>query len=288
MAQYMDLYTIVYNHCTTDTKSKKDKAHNSETENSNKSTLIGQELYSRVMKFLENYLTELLKSGSNLVDEEAVLKFYTTKWSEYRFSSRVLNGVCVYLNRQWVRRECEEGHKGVFEVYQVSLIIWQDHLFKHFNTQVTNAVLKLIERERNGETIDSCLISGVISSYVELGVEEASPKARGQILTVYKESFENAFLQDTERFYAAESAEFLRQNPVTEYMKRVEQRLNEESKRVQVYLHESTLVRLGKTCERVLIEKHLNIFHTEFRNLLDSNKNTDMGRMYTLVSRISG
>lgn len=64
--------------------------------------------------------------------------------------------------------------------------------------------------------------------------------------------------------------------------------MKEESDRCILYLTPSTKDPLTKTCHDVLIRNHLQIFQSEFEQLLINERDDDLGRMYNLCERVEG
>ncbi|KAK4051653.1 ubiquitin ligase (cullin) of SCF [Microbotryomycetes sp. JL201] len=245
--------------------------------------------YMNLYKHLNNYFVTHLKgvrgAAEDLTDEP-LLDYYTKEWDRYTTGASYVNRLFTYLNRHWIKREKDEGRKNVYPVYILALVQWKDHFYKHVqgSNKLTTAVLKLIEKQRQGETIETNLVKKVIDSFVALGLDEVD--SNRQNLEVYREAFEKPFLAATEMFYKAESEQFIAVNSVTEYMKKAEARLNEEENRVDLYLHASTRKGLVSKCEEVLVKNHSGKMQEEFLRLLEQEQEPDIHRMYLLLSRI--
>ncbi|ORY05863.1 Cullin-domain-containing protein [Basidiobolus meristosporus CBS 931.73] len=283
--RYMGLYTGVYNYCT-NTRAFSTFGSDSLSTNTRSmqgANLLGSDLYSNLCKYLQVHLSNI-KSECEQYMDESLLQYYSKQWSRFTIASSVVHHVFSYLNRHWVRREREEGRKNIYDVNTLALVSWRDNLFTHVQNNITVAVLKLIERQRNGETIETGLIKSVVESYVSLGLDDSDSSKT--TLDVYVKYFEAPFLSATEVYYKTESEKFVGENSVTDYMKKAEARLQEEDSRVQLYLHPSTHKPLITTCETVLVSNHMEIMWEEFQNLLDNDKQADLFRMYTLLSRV--
>jgi cullin 1 len=178
----------------------------------------------------------------------------------------------------------DEGKKHIYDVYTLHLVQWRKVLFEQVSAKVMDAVLKLVEKQRNGETIEYGQIKQVVDSFVSLGLDEAEPSK--STLDVYRFHFEKPFIEATKEFYQAESKMFVAENTVVEYMKKAETRLDEEEERVKMYLHQDIAIPLKRCCNQVLIADHCVLLREEFQVLLDSNREEDMARMYKLLSRI--
>lgn len=245
--------------------------------------LLGEDLYKKLKEYLNNHLAELYEQSKTHTDE-ALLAYYIREWDRYTVAAKYIHHLFRYLNRHWVKREMDEGKKNTYDVYTLHLFQWRTEFFTKVSEKVMAAVLKLVEKQRNGETIEHSQIKQVVDSFVSLGLDEHD--ATKTTLDIYRFHFERPFLAATEAFYATESKQFVAENSVVEYMKKAEARLNEEEERVRMYLHNDIALPLKKTCNKALIADHLALLRDEFQVLLDNDREEDMARMYNLLSRI--
>ncbi|KAI0042482.1 Cullin-domain-containing protein [Auriscalpium vulgare] len=284
-SKYMSLYTVAYNYCTS-SKMPTNTTAEIATPGRTGANLMGSDLYNNLIRYFVSHLRGL-RDQSDTLQHELLLRYYATEWDRYTTGANYINRLFTYLNRHWVKRERDEGRKGVYPVYTLALVQWRMNFFMHIQNQqqkLAGAILKMIEQQRNGETVDQGLVKKVVDSFVSLGIDETD--INKQSLENYKEHLETPFLDATEAYYKHESEAFLAENSVSDYLRKAEERLREEEDRVERYLHTTTRKLLISKCEHVLIRAHAELMWENFQQLLDYDKDEDLQRMYALLSRI--
>ncbi|KAL4873749.1 hypothetical protein BDV12DRAFT_52519 [Aspergillus spectabilis] len=280
MKDYMALYTAVHNFCTSH-KAVTGQANAIQSQRG--AHLLGEELYRKLGEYLSGHLNWVHQESTSHA-EEALLAFYIREWHRFTTAAKYINHLFRYLNRHWVKREIDEGKKNVYDVYTLHLVKWKEDFFLRVDEKVMDAVLNLVEKQRNGETIEQSQIKSIVSSFVSLGLDETDPTK--STLDIYRLYFEKPFLAATRTYYEDESRQFVAENSVVEYMKKAEIRLDEEKARVGLYLHPDISKSLTDTCLDVLVTAHSELLRDEFQPLLDNERQDDLARMYRLLSRI--
>ncbi|KAL8867075.1 MAG: hypothetical protein Q9174_005897 [Haloplaca sp. 1 TL-2023] len=282
MVTYMGIYTAVHNFCTSQKAVQGSNAVIG-SQSHRGAHLLGEDLYKNLQAYLGRHLEGILEQSATHEDE-ALLTFYIREWNRYTTAAKYINHLFRYLNRHWVKREIDEGKKDIYDVYTLHLVRWREVLFMKIKDKVMAAVLQMVEKQRNGETIEQSQIKSIVDSFVSLGLDETD--STKSTLDVYRFHFEKPFLAATKTYYEKESSQFVAQNSVVEYMKKAELRLEEEKTRVGLYLHPDIMSPLMKNCLEVLVTNHSALLRDEFQILLDNDRQEDLARMYRLLNRI--
>jgi hypothetical protein len=239
--RWMQLYTYVYKMCASPTKP------------------LHQKMYWALKSFLERHVGRISLALHSAQGE--VLSEYWHSWHAYDRGMRYVHEIFQYLNRYWIKRHCEDGDSpvmGVFPVYVLAINVWREHMFTHAEKRVYAAIIEQIKREREGEVIDWSIIQKVLSSLSGLAPKQSN------FLIVYKNSFEQRFLAETEEYYARKSDKLMATHSCSEYMRMVEILIQTEIAHSSRYLHHSTIAELSRRCERALIERQKEKLYTEF------------------------
>lgn len=95
--------------------------------------------------------------------DEELLKYYSKKWNRFKPAAECFDKMVKYVNKQRVIRETH-GWRG-HELYTEALLRWQNELFVPIHEALLGALLRMIEKWRNGDVIDTTLLKEVIESF---------------------------------------------------------------------------------------------------------------------------
>ncbi|XP_067278971.1 cullin-5 isoform X1 [Pseudorasbora parva] len=165
-------------------------------------------------------------------DDTALLKAYIVEWRKFFTQCDILPKPFCKLEITLLGNQGSNKKSSVEDsiVRKLMLDTWNESIFCNIKNRLQDSAMKLVHAERLGEAFDSQLVIGVRESYVNL-CSNADDK-----LQIYRENFEKAYLDSTERFYKTQAPAYLQQNGVQNYMKYADGKLREEEKRALRYL----------------------------------------------------
>jgi cullin 1 len=245
---YMSVYSKIYRFCSEPGEFRLGKGV----------SFVGRDVFDRLKECLNCHLQRVLEriqegSPTNF----GLLKLYHREWQTYLIAARFIDHLFNYLNRHWIPRMISMGEQNIYYIYVLALICWRNVIFDSLRDNLNQALLELVQKDRLGEEVDSKLLRNIILSYgkrggvreivigiltwkfkVDLGLDETDRNKTS--LDLYQTKFEGALLRKTMEFYQEESRKFLMHHSMIGYLSWVEYIFNEEQKRIDNYLHDST------------------------------------------------
>ncbi|XP_067008215.1 cullin-4A [Anabrus simplex] len=228
-------------------------------------------LYANLTSLTEKHVKSNIEQFlAESMDRHIFLKKMNECWQSHCQQMIMVRGIFLFLDRTYVLQ-----NPTIHSIWDMGLDLFRQHIVLNtlVQTRTVEGLLMLIEKERQGDTVDKSLLKSLLRMLSDL--------------QIYQEAFETKFLEATERLYAAEGQRLMQELDVPEYLAHVDKRLNEESERLIHYLDPSTKWQLIHTVEKQLLSEHLSsILHKGLEGLLEENRVTDLTLLYSLFTRV--
>ncbi|XP_015891950.2 cullin-1 [Ziziphus jujuba] len=256
--KHIMLYTTIYNMCT------QKPPHD-----------YSQQLYDKYREAFEEYIRSAVMPSLREKHDEFMLRELVKRWSNHNVMVKWLSRFFNYLDRYFIVR------RSLPSLNEVGLVCFRDQVYKEVNDKARDAVIALIDKEREGEQIDRALLKNVVDIFVAIGM--------GQMES-YEKDFEASMLSDTGAYYSRKASNWILEDSCPDYMLKAEECLKRERDRVSKYLHSSSEQKLVEKVQHELLVVYatqlLEKEHSGCRALLQDDKVEDLSRMYRLYHKI--
>ncbi|KAK3278080.1 Cullin-4 [Cymbomonas tetramitiformis] len=227
--------------------------------------------YSRLQQECDAHICSRLQDLQDKTSNpEIFLNQMETTWQDHCNQMLTIRSIFLFLDRTYVIQT-----SGVKSLWDMGLALFRQHLERCFRVpkKVVQGLLLLVEKERQGETVDRSVLKSLLRMFTSL--------------QMYTESFEKPFLAETTAFYGSEGMRYLQQTDLPEYLQHCDMRLQEENERCSQYLDAATRKPLVAVIEQELLARHVkDIIDKGFDALVDASREVDLRRMYTLFARV--
>ncbi|XP_067298437.1 cullin-4A [Pseudorasbora parva] len=230
-------------------------------------------LYKQLRQVCEDHVrAQIHQFREESLDSLSFLKRMNRCWQDHCRQTIMIRSIFLFLDRTYVLQ-----NSLLPSIWDTGLELFRTHIVSDCGVQsrTVEGILEQIERERGGETIDRSLLRSLLGMLSDL--------------QVYKDSFEQRFLTETTRLYAAEGQRLMQERDVPEYLHHVARRLEEENDRVISYLDQSTQKPLIAAVEKQLLGEHMSaILQKGLQTLLDESRECELTLLYELFSKVKG
>ncbi|CAL1397224.1 unnamed protein product [Linum trigynum] len=255
---YMKLYTTVYMMCT------QKPPHD-----------YSQQLYDRYRESIEDYITSTVLPSLREKHDEFLLRELVKRWANHKVMVRWLSRFFHFLDRKFCPR------RSLPPLNEVGFNCFRDLVYQEFSGEVRDAVIFLIDQEREGEQIDRALLKNVVDIFVEIGMGR---------MDCYDNDLEAAMLKATAVYYSHKASNWILEDSCPDYLFKVEECLKREKDRVSHYLHSRSEPKLLEKVQNELLSLHENQLlenkDSGLHVLLRDDMVDDLSRMFRLFSRL--
>uniref|UniRef100_A0A8C2WCH1 Cullin 4A n=1 Tax=Cyclopterus lumpus TaxID=8103 RepID=A0A8C2WCH1_CYCLU len=224
---------------------------------------VSPTLYKQLRQVCEDHV-QLTESLDNL----SFLKRMNRCWQDHCRQTIMIRSIFLFLDRTYVLQ-----NSLLPSIWDTGLELFRTHIVSDSAVQkrTVDGILEQIELERNGETVDRSLIRSLLGMLSDL--------------QVYKDSFEERFLVETNRLYAAEGQRLT--------FKGIS--LNQRTDVcacIPLFEYIFSLFRrkpLISCVEKQLLGEHITaMLQKGLRILLDENRVAELALLYQLFSKVKG
>ncbi|XP_062237390.1 cullin-4A isoform X2 [Platichthys flesus] len=234
---------------------------------------VSPTLYKQLRQVCEDHVqAQIYQFREESLDNLSFLKRMNRCWQDHCRQTIMIRSIFLFLDRTYVLQ-----NSLLPSIWDTGLELFRTHIVSDSAVQkrTVDGILEQVEQERNGETVDRSLLRSLLGMLSDL--------------QVYKDSFEERFLIETNRLYAAEGQRLMQERDVPEYLHHVARRLEEENDRILSYLDQSTQKPLISCVEKQLLGEHMTaMLQKGLGILLDENRVTELALLYQLFSKVKG